>query len=384
VIPLFVLAHFAHHLVIALPVPLLPFIRNEFALDYTQAGVVIMAFNLAYGISQLPSGWLADRIGSRVLLTVGTAGVALAGLLVGLSQTHFMLITFLVLMGIAGGGYHPSAAPLISRSVEPKNRGRALGFHMIGGSGSFFLAPLVGAGIAACYGWRASFTWLAIPTALFGIAFYVLLGRRPELNRLSKTISEYCDKAQPPSSDLPQLIPFMVLNIFAAGVNFSVISFIPLFMIDHFGVAETIAASSLSIMYSAGLWASPLGGYISDRLGKIRVALVACLVTGPLIYLLNIVPSGLGIGAVLLMFGITMYIRQPASESYIISQTPEHRRSTILGIYYFASMEAGGIFSPIIGNCIDRFGFQPTFTGAGIAILMVSLVCAIFLRHNRD
>jgi len=94
VIPLFVLAHFAHHLVIALPVPLLPFIRNEFALDYTQAGVVIMAFNLAYGISQLPSGWLADRIGSRVLLTVGTAGVALAGLLVGLSQTHFMLITF--------------------------------------------------------------------------------------------------------------------------------------------------------------------------------------------------------------------------------------------------------------------------------------------------
>jgi len=343
-----------------------------------------MAFNLAYGISQLPSGWLADRIGSRVLLTVGTAGVALAGLLVGLSQTHFMLITFLVLMGIAGGGYHPSAAPLISRSVEPKNRGRALGFHMIGGSGSFFLAPLVGAGIAACYGWRASFTWLAIPTALFGIAFYVLLGRRPELNRLSKTISEYCDKAQPPSSDLPQLIPFMVLNIFAAGVNFSVISFIPLFMIDHFGVAETIAASSLSIMYSAGLWASPLGGYISDRLGKIRVALVACLVTGPLIYLLNIVPSGLGIGAVLLMFGITMYIRQPASESYIISQTPEHRRSTILGIYYFASMEAGGIFSPIIGNCIDRFGFQPTFTGAGIAILMVSLVCAIFLRHNRD
>lgn len=383
-VPLFVLAHFAHHLVIALPVPLLPFIRDEFALDYTQAGVLMMAFNLAYGISQLPSGWLADRIGPRILLTIGTVGVALAGLLVGLSQTYIMLIVFLVLMGVAGGGYHPSATPLISRSVEPKNRGRALGFHMIGGSGSFFLAPLLGAGIAAYWGWRAPFICLAIPTALFGIAFYILLGRRPEANRLPKAISQYHDKPQSPSINLPQLIPFMVLNVFTAGVSFSVISFIPLFMVDHFGVAEVTAASFISIIYSAGLWASPLGGHMSDRLGKVRMVLIACLVTGPLIYLLNVVPYGLGIGAVLLMIGIAIYIRMPSSESYIISQTPEHRRSTVLGIYYFASMEAGGILSPVLGGCIDRFGFHPTFTGAGIAVATVTLVCAIFLRHNRD
>ena len=383
-VPLFVLAHFAHHLVIALPIPLLPFIRDEFVLDYTQAGVVMMAFNLAYGISQLPSGWLADRIGPRILLTIGTVGVALAGLLVGLSQTYIMLIVFLVLMGVAGGGYHPSATPLISRSVEPKNRGRALGFHMIGGSGSFFLAPLLGAGIAAYWGWRAPFIWLAIPTALFGIAFYILLGRRPEANRLPKAISQYHDKPQSPSLNLPRLIPFMVLSIFTGGISFSVITFIPLFMVDHFGVAEATAASFISIIYSAGLWASPLGGHMSDRLGKVRVVLIACLVTGPLIYLLNVVPYGLGIGAVLLMIGIAIYIRMPSSESYIISQTPEHRRSTVLGIYYFASMEVGGILSPVIGNCIDRFGFHPTFTGVGIAITTVTLVCAIFLRHNRD
>lgn len=123
---------------------------------------------------------------------------------------------------------------------------------------------------------------------------------------------------------------------------------------------------------------------MSDRLGKVRMVLIACLVTGPLIYLLNVVPYGLGIGAVLLMIGIAIYIRMPSSESYIISQTPEHRRSTVLGIYYFASMEAGGILSPVLGGCIDRFGFHPTFTGAGIAVTTVTLVCAIFLRHNRD
>jgi len=370
--------------VTALPVPLLPFIRDDFALDYTQAGVIIMAFNLAYGISQLPSGWLADHINPRILLTIGTVGVALAGLLIGLSQTYIMAIVFLVLMGIAGGGYHPSAAPLISRSVEPKNQGRALGFHQMGGSGSFFLAPLVSAAIAAAWGWRAPFIWLAIPTALFGIAFYILLGRHPEVNRLPKSTPEYHDKPQSLSSYLPRLAPFMVLTVFTQAINFSIIAFIPLFMVDHFGVAEAAAAASISIIHSAGLWASPLGGHMSDRLGKVRVVLVSCLITGPLFCLLNVVPYGLGIGALLLMIGIVMYIRMPSSESYIISQTPEHRRSTVLGIYYFSNMEAGGILSPVIGYCIDRFGFYSSFTGAGIAITMVTLVCAAFLWRNHN
>ena len=39
-LPLFVLAHFGHHLLTALPVPMLPLIRDEFTLDYTQSGLV--------------------------------------------------------------------------------------------------------------------------------------------------------------------------------------------------------------------------------------------------------------------------------------------------------------------------------------------------------
>ena len=71
VVVLFVLAHFSHHLLTALPIPLLPFIRNEFCLDYTRAALVVSAFSVPYGISQLPSGWLSDRFGPRRLLLVG-------------------------------------------------------------------------------------------------------------------------------------------------------------------------------------------------------------------------------------------------------------------------------------------------------------------------
>ncbi|MBI2329168.1 MAG: MFS transporter, partial [Chloroflexi bacterium] len=267
------LAHLVHHLLTALPVPLLPFIRDDFALDYTQSGVVISAFSLSYGIGQLPAGWLADRIGPRILLTIGICGVALAGLLVGLSQTYILMIVFLALMGIAGGGYHPSAAPLITASVEPKNQGRALGIHLIGGSGSFFLAPLVAAAIAAVWGWRGSFIALAVPTVVFGIIFYGLLGRRVDTGKTRRSVTEGADGIPSSPVHLRRLVAFMALSISAQAMIFSTIAFVPLFMVDHFGVGEEAAAVFLAIIYSAGLWASPLGGYLSDRLGKVPVAL---------------------------------------------------------------------------------------------------------------
>jgi MFS family permease len=170
-VPLFVLAHFSHHILTALTVPLLPFIRNDFALDYTQSGLVVSAFSLAYGIGQLPAGWLADRAGARLVITVSISGVALAGLFVGLSQTFILIIVSLALMGLAGGGYHPAAAPLISMAVEPKNLGRALGFHVIGGSATYLLAPLIGVAIAAAWSWRGTYIGIALPTFVFGIFF---------------------------------------------------------------------------------------------------------------------------------------------------------------------------------------------------------------------
>jgi len=382
-----VLAHFGHHLLTALPVPLLPLIRDDFALDYTQSGLVVMAFSLAYGIGQLPAGWLADRIGPRILITIGISGVALAGLLVGLSQTYIMMIVFLVVMGIAGGGYHPSAAPLVSASVEPKNRGRALGFHLIGGSGSFFVVPFIAAAIAAAWGWRGSFIGLAVPTAVFGIIFYVLLGRRIDTSKARQVITDHRDETPSPPGRLRRLVVFMFLSIFTQAVAFSTIAFVTLFMVDHFGVGEEAAAYFLAVIYFAGLWAGPLGGYLSDRLGRVPIMLVTCLITGPVIYLLNLVPygpNGLGIGALLLIFGIVMYIRMPVSEAYIIGQTSERHRSTVLGIYYFAAMETGGILAPVMGSLIDQFGFDYSFNIAAIAVVAVTLTCSVFLWGSRD
>lgn len=377
-LPVFVLAHFTHHLLPALLVPLMPLIRDEFALDYTKSGLLLSVFTLSYGISHLPAGWLADRIGARILITVAICGVALAGLLVGLSQTYTMMLGSLALMGVLGGGYHPASPPLISASVEPKNRGRALGVHLIGGSSSFFLAPLIAATIAFALGWRAPFIILAVPTIAFGIIFYMLLGRLAEKNKDKHRSISYPDHPTIQQRS-HHLVPFIILATFTAAVLISTISFIPLFLVDNFGLATEAAAAFIAIIYLAGLLASPLGGYLSDRFGRVSVLLTASFIAGPVIYMLNIVPFGFGIGAILFMIGVILYTPQPASEAYIVGQVSGHRRSSILGIYFSGSMIGAGAIIPLLGYSIDHVGFSTSFAIAGVALVVVSLTCSIWL-----
>ncbi len=382
-LPLFVLAHFSHHLVAALLTPLLPFIRDDFALGYTQAGGLVSAFTLSYGISQLPAGWLADRLGPRLLIFIGVSGVALFGLLVGLSQSYIMVVVFLVLMGMAGGGYHPASAPLVSASVTPQKQGRALGLHQIGGNASFSVAPLIAAGLAVAMGWRGSFITVAAPTLIVGIILYVLLGRWG-----------YAEKAEtkvPPSESTVSapgrwrhLVVFISLSIIIQIFVFSTISFIPLFAVDHLGVSEEVGAALLTLATSAGLWAGPVGGYLSDRWGRVRLMLVVCLIAGPFIYLLNLVTAGWSVSVVLIIIGMSMYMTMPISEAYIISRTPQRNRSTVLGIYYFASRGGPGVITLMMGYLIDHFGFDVNFAIVGTILVMVTLVCAAFLWSSRD
>ncbi|MDI6753318.1 MAG: MFS transporter [Thermodesulfobacteriota bacterium] len=383
ILSLFVLAHFGHHLLTALPIPLLPMIRSDFSLDYTQSGLVISAFNLSYGLGQLPAGWLTDRVGPRLMITIGICGVALAGFFVGLSQSLMMMIVCLALMGVLGGGYHPASPPMISALVPPGNQGRALGLHMIGGSASFFLAPLIAAGIAASWGWRGSFIGLAVPTVIFGIIFYVIMGKHSSMQKTGRGRTHDAE-APPVPYRFRRLVTFIVLSTFTGAVTFATISFIPLFLVDHLGFSKETAVAFFAFLYAAGLWMSPLGGYLSDRWGSVPVMLAVCFIAGPVIYLMNWVSSSWGIVILLLTIGMIIYVRMPVSEVYIIGQTSPGNRSTVLGIYFFGSMEGGGILTPVMGYLIDQLGFYYSFSLAGASLVAVTLICSALLWGSRN
>jgi FSR family fosmidomycin resistance protein-like MFS transporter len=381
---LFVVAHFAHHLLTAIPMPLLPLIRNEFGLDYTQSGFVISAFSLSYGIGQVPAGWFADRVSHRILITVGVSGLALAGLLVGFSRVYVMLLIFLSLMGVLAGGYHPAAPPIILTLVGPKSRGRVLGLHMVGGSAAYFLGPIIGTAIAALWGWRSSFIGLAIPIIAFGFVLYWILGRQIPKREFGVRKTALGEEKPTDPRRVLHLVVFLVLGIYMGAVFVSVISFIPLYLVDKFGADEETAGALLGLIYSSGLWVGPLAGYLSDRLGRIRMILAICLASGPVIYLLNFVPYGWGMFGLFFLMGMILISRTPVSESYILGQTSARNRSTILGIYYFAAIEGGGRLTPLLGYIIDHLGFLTSFTIAAISLILVTLVCSIWLWRSPD
>ena len=381
--PLFMLAHLSHHLVTALPTPLLPYIRDEFALDYTRAGFIISAFGVVYGACQLPAGWLADRFGPRLLLTLGVVGVGVTGLIVGLSPSYIVLLAGLVLMGMMGGGYHPASTTMISAATEPKARGRALGLHLVGGSFSYFLAPLIAAGIAVVWGWRGPFITMAILSIGIGIILHVMLGKRVSSPKTVAQEASVPTEAPPAPGHMRRLIIVIVLNALTMAVVMSITSFIPLFLVDTFGTSKETAAASMSLVFAMAFWAGPVAGYMSDRLGHLPMIIAICAATSIVIYLLNVVSYGFGIVAVLVLIGAVSAFSTIVAQTYIADQAPAKNRSTMLGFYFFGSMEGNGVLTPLLGYLIDQFGFNTSFTISSVAIMATLIVCSAILWMSR-
>jgi MFS family permease len=312
------------------------------------------------------------------------AGVGVAGLLIGFTPSYVILAVLLVLMGIVGGGYHPGAVPLVSASVEAKKRGRTLGLHQVGGSSGFFIAPLIVAGIAGAFGWRGTYLAVSIPSIVFGVVLYILLGRLGYGNKAELKMDAGHAKTTPSKRRLRPLVAVMIMGIASVTLVMSTISFIPFFIVDNFGgVTNEAAAAMVSLFYLGGLWAGPLGGYISDRLGRMPVIMVAGFTAALAIYLQNIAPLGAAFSTVLIVLGTAMHLGMPVIEAYIISHTSQRKRSTILGIYYMGS-RGGPVIAPLIGFLIDQYGFYIGFSVVGATLSAVTLVSAIILWRSRD
>jgi MFS family permease len=378
-LPLFILAHFTHHVITAIAAPLLPLVRSTFTLSYTRAGLLLSAFTLAYGLGHLPSGWLSDRVSPIIMIFIGTAGVGIAGLLFGLAPVFPLLIVAAVLIGLAGSGYHPAASYLIATTSKPEQRGRALGVHVIGGSSSYFLAPLLAGGIAAAIGWRGTFVSLSIPTILLGTAMALLL-RRASANRgVEKNESSLGDKKRGGFRFWAWFTSFLVLSALSGSLVGSAIGFIPLVLVDDYGIREETAAGLLAIIYSGGFWVAPLSGYLSDRIGRIRLLIGACAVAVPSVFLLPRIAMGVGMYGLLVLLGVFTFVRMPVSESFIFENAPAKRRATLLGVYFLGSSAGGGIFTPLIGWLSDTRDFQYSFALIALALLVLTIVCGVLL-----
>jgi MFS family permease len=362
----------------------MPMIRTSFSLNYTQAGLLLSAFTVVYGLGHLPAGWLSDRISPVLMIFIGIAGVAVAGVVFGLAPSFALLVAANALIGVSGSSYHPAASYLVSRVSKPEQRGSALGIHVIGGSASYFLAPLLAGGIAAAVGWRGTYIALSVPTLALGVVFALLLQRAAVRRGFSKKEEHTTEEPKRSARFWTWLFSFLVLSTLSGALVGSTIGFIPLLLVDSYGIREETAAGLQAIIFSGGFWVAPLAGYLSDRVGKLRLLFAGLVMVAPTIFLLPRIPMGIGLYSLMVLVGVFVFLRMPVSESFLYSHAPPRYRATLLGVYFLGSSAGGGVFTPIIGWLSDRSDFRHSFAVVALAMVVLTAACGALLLVLRE
>lgn len=379
----FAYTHFSHDLCAGLLVALLPMIRVDLELNYLQSGLLISGYSIAAGLSQFPGGWIGDRANRKIIIMVGLGGVGLAALAVGLSPSYFLMLSFLVIMGIFAGGYHPSALSILSGYFGKAERGKVIAIHMLGGSIGFALGPVLGGFIGDILGWRFAYIILTIPILL---ALPLVL--KTYGDRAASSASTNDGTPVKPTyklSSLWQVLrPIAMISILAILMQLVVscaMAFFPIYMVDKHNLAPAYAAMFLGIFRGGGVAGSLLGGWLSDRWGRKNTIILPLLAIGPILYLLTKLPFNAVFIVIFVLFGVIMYMRIPAMQAMLMDNTPPHFRATVTGIYIGLGMEGTSIIQPIAGRFMDIWGIAQVFNI--IALISVGLsVVALFLAKR--
>ncbi|MBV8865618.1 MAG: MFS transporter [Acidobacteriaceae bacterium] len=156
-------------------------IAQEFHLSDIQLGGVFSAFVLGYAAAQAPAGWLADRIGPRLILLIGVVWWAVFTSLITvispkLREIFLIAASIRFCLGVGEAVVYPASNCIVAAWMPSSERGLANGWIFSGvGFGAGVTPPLI-TYIMIHYGWRASF-WCSAGLGLMVGAIWFLVAR---------------------------------------------------------------------------------------------------------------------------------------------------------------------------------------------------------------
>lgn len=144
------------------------YIKQDLGLSDEQIGVMLGAFFWTYALAQVPSGWLTDRFGARVMLTIYIVSWSAFTGLTGLAGSFAGLLALRFAFGIAQAGAYPTCAAMLSRWVPLSSRGLASSLVAAGGRTGGVLAPIATALLIVAFV-PASESSLLVPADLMNV-----------------------------------------------------------------------------------------------------------------------------------------------------------------------------------------------------------------------
>jgi len=351
-------AHFVSHYYILLLAPLLPFVRAEYGVSYTEIGLALAAFNIVTATLQTPTGFLVDWLGARAILIVGLLIGAVAFVVVGLVDSFWVLVAMFGLAGVGNTVYHPADYALLSHHVPSGRIGHAFSFHTFAGMLGSAVAPASLLMMQNVWGWRGAF----IGAGALGFAVAGILLAVRDNNPASPPVAQprAVNNKSPvgwrlllSAPILLNLMFFALLALMSGGMyNYSVVALGALY-----GTPVTTANVALSSHLLLAAIGVLVGGAAATHTS--RHGLVAALGLGA-ITLLTLLIGIVDLGSLLLIAAMTVCgffygLIMPSRDMIVRDITPPGSFGKVFG-FVTTGFNIGGIVSPLIFGAIMDHG----------------------------
>ena len=278
--------------------PLIPTFIEDLGLSYAAAGAIMTAYFWTYTVVQIPVGLLADRWGSRRVMIVFMAILALGAIAFPLSQSYGQSLLSRALVGLGAAAVWVPSLRLISEWFPAQERGWATGLLSAGGGLGGMLGLLLIPLLAEHWGWRIGYA-TTIGPALLTLVLIALFIRTSERGAHVETPgpSGRSLTAGPAHGGslgglwqvlaTPALWPLNVAVLLFYGAYFGLVTWIPTFLVRTLGLSQSQAGFVTSLVPAGSIVSWPLAGLLSDRLGRrkgifLSSQVLACL--GSLIF----------------------------------------------------------------------------------------------------
>ena len=345
--------------------PVVPFVVAEFGVSNTAIGVALSGMWLAYGVSQFPSGILADRYGERRVILVAVGGTTAASVLLAFAPAFPAFVAAAALLGLVAGLHYAVATALLSRTFD--DLGTAVGLHSVGGPLAGLVAPVAAAWVGVRYGWRPA---VAL-AALVGVPVFVLFAgrvRSTEPRRPDQPMRERL-RLGPLVELLSRpaiLLPLAVAMIGTYAVQ-GLMSFLPTFLIEFRGYSPGTAGAVFSAFFVVRTGGQVAVGRLSDRLGR-DTAIGAAMLAGAVGMAAFVAPLGGGrplVAVAVLLAGLGSSFFS-AVDPRFIDALGDAERGAGFGLVRTAYTVVGAAGSVGVGLAADLFGWGVSFASLGV------------------
>ncbi len=343
-----------------LPGALANSIVPDFGLSDAQKGLMVAVPLLGGALLRLPLGLMTDRLGARRTGLLGMCLTVIPVLLGWLWVDSFgkMLMAGL-LLGIAGASF-AAALPLASRWYPPRFQGLAMGIAGAGNSGTV-LATFFGPRLALAWGWHAVFGLALIPL-LATLAIFFVFARDSPNQPPPRPLAAYANVLK-----LGDTWWFCLLYAITFGGFVGLASFLNVFFLSQYGLSKVGASNFATFCVLAGSLLRPLGGYLADRFGGVRMLTGLYLFMGASMLAMATLPP-LFAGTILLFAAMAALGMGNGAVFQLVPQRFPKEIGVTTGIVGAAGGFGGFLLPTVLGELKQTTG---SFSGGFLAFALV-------------